>query len=268
MAAPAKGGADSDIGVTETTKNQGTGASLPSKTGFYLSANTTLDAADQRIGERTVSSLGPGGTAQASTTLHIPPSTATGSYWILAKADWDNTVAESGETNNVRASAVIKIGPDLTVSALTAPGTGVAGGAISVSDTTNNQGGGTAGASTTRYYWSANTALDASDQAIGSRAVGPLAGGALASSTTTLTIPASAAAGSYYVIAQADGAGEVQEATETNNTRASAAIKVGPDLVVTAVSAPSSGTAGGTIAATDTIKNQGAGPAAASSAGF
>ena len=60
MTAPAIGGADSDIVVTETTKNQGTGASLPSKTGFYLSANTTLDAADQWIGDRTVSSARPG----------------------------------------------------------------------------------------------------------------------------------------------------------------------------------------------------------------
>ena len=267
MTAPAIGGADSDIVVTETTKNQGSGASLPSKTGFYLSVNTTLDGADQWIGERTVSSLGPGAAAQASTTLHIPPSTATGLYRILAKADWDDTLNESSETNNIR-TIVIQIGPDLAVSALTAPSTAVAGGAISVSDTTKNQGGGTAGASTTRFYWSANLSLDASDQAIGSRTVGPLAGGALAGSTATITVPASAAAGSYYVIAQADGASEVSETTETNNTRASTAIKVGPDLVVTTVSVPSSGAAGGTIAATDTTKNQGAGPATASSTGF
>ena len=39
--------------------------------------------------------------------------------------------------------------------------------------------------------------------------------------------------GTYYVIAQADGASEVPETTETNNTKFSAAIKVGPDLVVT-----------------------------------
>ena len=267
MTAPAIGGADSDIVVTETTKNQGTGASLPSKTGFYLSTNTTLDAADQWIGDRPVSSLGPGVTVQASTTLHIPPSTATGSYRILAKADWDNTFNESSETNNIRTS-IIQIGPDLAVSALTAPAAAAAGGAISVSDTTKNQGGGAGGASATRFYWSTNTALDASDQVIGSRTVGPLAGAALNSSSVAITVPAWAAAGSYYVIAQADGAGEVLETTETNNTRASAAIKVGPDLIVTAVSAPSSGTAGGTIVATDTTKNQGAGPATASSTGF
>ena len=138
MTAPAIGGADSDIVVTETTKNQGTGASLPSKTGFYLSANTTLDAADPWIGDRTVSSLGPGITAQASTTLHIPLSTATGLYRILAKADWDNTINESSETNNTR-TIVIQIGPDLAVSALTASSTAAAGGAISVSDTTRTR---------------------------------------------------------------------------------------------------------------------------------
>jgi subtilase family serine protease len=266
MTVPAIGGADADIVVTETTKNQGTGASLPSKTGFYLSANTTLDAADQWLGDRTVSSFGPGVSTQATITLHIPPSTATGLYRVLAKADSGDTIVESSETNNTR-SGVIQIGPDLSVSALTAPATAVAGAAISVSDTTKNQGGGTSAASTTRFYWSTNLSLDPSDQMIGSRAVGSLAGGAVASSTTTITVPASTA-GSYYVIAQADGAGEVPETTETNNTRASLPIKVGPDLVVTTVSVPPSGAAGATIAATDSTKNQGAGPASASSTGF
>jgi subtilase family serine protease len=267
VTAPATGGADSDIVVTETTKNQGTGTSLPSKTGFYLSANATLDAGDQWIGDRIVSSIGPGLAAQASTTLHIPASTVTGLYRVIAKADWDNAVTESSETNNLRTS-LIQIGPDLAVSAVTVPATAAAGGAISVSDTTKNQGGGSGGASATRFYWSTNLTLDASDQLIGSRSVGPLAAGALASSTTTISVPSSATAGSYYVIAQADGASEVSETTETNNTRASTAIKVGPDLVVTALSVPASGAAGGTIAATDTTKNQGAGPAAASSTGF
>jgi subtilisin family serine protease/subtilase family serine protease len=267
MTAPSSGGADLDIVVTETTKNQGAGASLPSKTGFYLSTNTTLDAADQWIGDRTVSPIGPGGTAQASTTLHIPPSTVTGLYRILAKADWDNTINESSETNNLRTS-IIQIGPDLIVSALSAPATAVAGAAMSVSDTTKNQGGGNAGASATRFYWSTNVTLDASDQLMGSRSVTSLGGGTLVSSTATITVPASATAGSYYVIAQADGASQVSETTETNNTRASAAIKVGPDLIVAAVSVPASAAAGGTIAATDTTKNQGVGPAAASSTGF
>ena len=52
------------------------------------------------------------------------------------------------------------------------------------------------------------------------------------------------------MIAQADGASQVVETSETNNTRLSAPIKVGPDLVVTAVSVPASAAPGGTIAVT------------------
>ena len=268
MSAPTIGAADTDIVVTDTTKNQGAGASLASKTGFYLSANTTLDGTDVWIGERSVSSIGPGITAQASTTLHVPPSTTAGSYRILAKADWDNTVNENSESNNVRASGAINIGPDLTVSALTATAAAAAGGTISVADTTKNQGGAPAGPSTTRFYWSTNTTLDASDLVIGSRSAGPLAAGVLGAGTTTLTVPTTTATGSYYVIAQADGPGEVAETSETNNTRASGLINVGPDLTVSALTAPATAAAGGTISVSDTTKNQGAAAAGPSTTRF
>jgi subtilisin family serine protease/subtilase family serine protease len=266
--APSAAGADSDIVVTETTKSQGTGSSPASKTGFYLSSNNTLDATDVWLGDRVVPSLGPGATHAMSTTVHVPPSTATGSYYLLAKADWTGTVNESSETNNVRASGVVKVGPDLVISAMSAPAVAAAGATIDVSETTKNQGGGNAAGSTTRFYWSANTSWDASDQMIGSRTVGPLTAGASVSSTTVVTVPATATVGTYYVIANADGPGTLPETIETNNTRASAGIKVGPDLLVSTVSIPATGAAGGTISATDTTKNQGAGTAGMSSTGF
>ena len=268
MTAPSTAGADVDILVTDTTKNQGTGSSLPSNTGFYLSANLSLDGTDVWLASRPVASLGPGVTNQLSTTLHIPSSTGVGLYYVLAKADWEGAVTENVETNNVRASGVIKIGPDLIVSTVTAPATAVAGGTFDVSDTTTNQGAGSSATSTTRFYLSANATLDGSDQLIGSRSVPLLAPGASASFTAPVTVPAATAGGTYYVIAQADGASAVPETAETNNTKFSAAIKVGPDLIVSAMSAPASAAAGGTISVTDTTKNQGAGPAGASSTGF
>ena len=268
MTAPSTAGADVDILVTDTTKNQGTGSSLPSHTGFYLSANLSLDGTDVWLASRPVASLGFGVTNQLSTTLHIPPSTGVGLYYVLAKADWEGAVTENVETNNVRASGVIKIGPDSIVSTVTAPATAVAGGTFDISDTTTNQGAGSSATSTTRFYLSANATLDASDQLIGSRPVSLLAPGASASFTSPVTVPATAAGGTYYVIAQADGASAVPETTETNNTKFSAAIKVGPDLIVSAMSAPASAAAGGTISVTDTTKNQGAGTAGASSTGF
>ncbi|MBI4462341.1 MAG: hypothetical protein HY653_05495, partial [Acidobacteria bacterium] len=93
-----------------------------------------------------------------------------------------------------------------------------AGMSITVTDTTRNQGGGTADASTTRIYLSINTLLDANDVPLGGRAVPALAPGVSSSASTTLTIPAGTAAGTYYLIAKADGDNVVAETQETNNT--------------------------------------------------
>jgi subtilisin family serine protease/subtilase family serine protease len=268
VVAPSAGGADADIVVTDTTKNQGAGPSLTSKTGFYLSANTVLDGSDVFLGSRPVPVIGSAVVDTLPTTLHLPPATVAGSYYIFAKADYDGAVEEGVETNNTRASGVIKIGPDLVVSAVAAPATAGAGGSVIVTDTTKNQGAGNAAVSTTRFYLSANTVLDASDVTLGSRPAPALAGGASDASSTTLTLPAGTVAGTYYVIAQADIASAVPETSETNNTKTSSTMKVGPDLLVTAISAPASGAPGSTIAVTSTSKNQGAGSATASSTGF
>ena len=120
VSGPSTAGADTDIVVTDTTKNQGTGSSPQSKTGFYLSTNTTWDAADVWLGSRTLDPLGPGVTNALPTTLHIPLSTATGTYYVIAKADWDSLVTEGVETNNIRSSSALKIGPDLVVTAVAA----------------------------------------------------------------------------------------------------------------------------------------------------
>jgi subtilase family serine protease len=268
VAVPATAAADADIVVTDTTRNGGTGTALASSTGFYLSANLILDAADVRLGSRSVLSLAPAATESASTTVRIPASTAAGSYYVFAKADWEDAVRESAETNNTRPSATIRIGPDLIVSTLTAPAAAAPGGTISLSDTTKNDGLGTAEPSTTRFYLSTNFIIDAPDIMLGTRAVSLLMSGALSTATTSVTLPAGTATGTYYILALADAANTVGESLESNNTRTSAAVKVGPDLLVTAITAPALAAAGGSISVTDSTANQGSGPAAASSTGF
>jgi serine protease AprX len=264
MTGPATAAAGEPIAVSDTTKNQGAGASLASSTAFYLSTNTTWDAADVLLGARAVSPLVSGATEAAPTSLVIPSSTAVGSYYVIAKADADAVVAESLETNNVRASAVIRIGADLTVSALTVPAEAGAGDAIVITETTRNTGGGDAPPSSTAFYLSVNTTLDASDTSLGSFPVPFLEAGAFADATVPLTIPAGTAPGTYRLIAKADGPGEITETTETNNTRASATFRVGPDLLVSVFTAPATAGAGVTVSVTDTAANQGGGSAAES----
>jgi len=56
------------------------------------------------------------------------------------------------------------------------------------------------------------------DVLLGSRAVSPLASGAVSAGTTSVTLPAGLAAGHYYIFAMADAPGTTSEAVETNNT--------------------------------------------------
>jgi subtilase family serine protease len=111
----------------------------------------------------------------------------------------------------------MQVGPDLVVSALSVPAAR-AGATVTVNDTTRNQGGGTAVASVTRFYFSTNAALDGADVPLGSRTVDPLAGGGTSAGGTAVTIPPGTGPGYYYVLAQADSANAVAESQEGNNT--------------------------------------------------
>ena len=161
----------------------------------------------------------------------------------------------------------MKIGPDLVISAVNGSTVAAAGGTVSVTETTKNQGGGNASASTTRYFLSTNATLDASDTPLGSRPVPPLASGATSSQTSTLTLPPGLATGSYYIVVEADADAVVPESAETNNV-SYMTVRVGPDLVVSALSVAGTPTPGSAITVTDTTKNQGVGDAPASTTSY
>ena len=188
-------------------------------TAFYLSTNLTLDAGDQLLTTRAVPPLAASATSAATTPVTVPAGTPTGTYYILVKADANSEVPEVTETNNV-SYGVTKVGPDLTVFSLASVSTAVAGTTISISDTTKNGGGGAAPDSTTRYYLSTNIAFDAADVALGSRPVAALDAGGSSLGSAPVVVPATTAAGSYYIIAVSDGDSVVTETSETNNTRA------------------------------------------------
>jgi subtilase family serine protease len=179
------------------------------------------------LARRVVPALAAGGSDGATISLALPASLAAGSYYVVEMVDAGLTVLEATETNNTRASGVIKVGPDLTVTSLTGPSSVTRGGAVTMTDTTRNQGGGAAPATTTRYYLSTNATFDAADIALGARNVGPLSAGGHSQGSTPLVIPAATAAGTYYVIARCDDSGTVGETAENNNTRATT-LKVNP----------------------------------------
>ena len=77
-------------------------------------------------------------------------------------------------------------------------------------------------------HWIQNqdAAITTADLRLGTRSVGSLAAGAVSSATTSVTIPPTVAAGTYYVGAVADYANTAQESNETNNARVGNVITV------------------------------------------
>ena len=266
LTVPAKGAAGLVIQVTDTTVNSGTGGAPSSTTTFYLSSNSVLESTDPIVGTRTVPELAAGASSTATTSITLPDPLTPGSYTVFAKADGPGAVSETNEFNNAR-FWFIQIGPDLVLTALSAPTSAGAGSVITISDTTANQGLGAASVSVTRFYLSADLSLDVNDLLLQGRDVPALAASTSSSGSSSVTIPANTADGTYYLIAKADAPGVIAESNETNNTR-TVTLRIGPDLAVTSATAPARAAAGSSIDVTETTQNIGTGNAGTSVTAF
>jgi subtilisin family serine protease len=224
---------------------------------FYLSTDTVVDGADVSLGTRTITSMAPGAVSTTAKSVVIPAGTTPGIYRILVFADSANVVAESDETNNVRATAAIVIGRDLTVTMASTVAAANPGQVISVANAAKNTGAVAVGAFTVGFYLSTNATFSAGDVLLGTRNVVSLAAGATSSVPTNVTIPAGTAVGTYFIVVRADNGLTFDEASETNNVRATSAIVVGRDLTVTVATTVASAPPGTSIAVTNAVKNIG-----------
>src|SRR5438094_662231 len=111
----------------------------------------------------------------------------------------------------------------MIISSFSAASTVDAGADITVTDTTRNKGTAQAGETTNYIYFSTDATLDPGDKLLGSRSVGVLETASASSDSTTVKIPETAAQ---------------------------------PDLIVSALSAPTTAAAGDSITVTETTKNQ------------
>ena len=216
VGAPAKSGAGLSITVTDTTANAAGLSDVPdSTTAYYFSSDAVLGG-DTLLGSRTTGAIPSGGNSQGSATVTISAGTATGTWYIIAKADDPNGVFETNETNNTRAKS-ITIGPDLIVSAIAAPLSAHPGQTINVTPTTKNQGGGSSGvSSTTKIYLRPSSGPDTF---LGSRTVPVLAPNTSSGGIVPVAIPLGTPTGSYNLFVVADDGNAEVETIETNNTK-------------------------------------------------
>jgi hypothetical protein len=222
LSAPASVSACQSVAVADTTKNLALFSAGSSVTKLYWSSDSRFDAGDSYLASRAVGALAGGASTAASTSVVIPCGVASGSYYIVGRADADGVLAESDETNNERSAAlaVVVAKPDLTVSALSAPTSAGACQTVYVTDTTRNTGNASSGASITRFYWSTDATYSAGDASLAPRTVKALAAGASSSGGVYVKVPCGTARGTYYIIGKADADGAIGELSEANNTRA------------------------------------------------
>jgi subtilase family serine protease len=114
--------------------------------------------------------------------------------------------------------------PDLAASSVgNPPATAALGTSFRVTDTVQNAGTVSAGASVVRYYLSPDAVKDAGDVLLtGYRIVPVLAAGAVSSGAAVVRVPAATVPGMYCVLSCADGGSIVKESNEANNCTASA----------------------------------------------
>ena len=93
------------FGISETTRNRGTGGAGRTHTGFWLSKDRLRGAGDLRLPPRAVPVLAAGGQSTATSRLTIPLNATPDLYYVIACADAAREAAESAEANNCRATA-------------------------------------------------------------------------------------------------------------------------------------------------------------------
>ena len=143
---------------------------------------------------------------------------------ITAIASVTGAHTDPNGSNNTAAASATVVGPDLVVLAVSNPPASARwNDYLTVTDTVQNTGMVSAGASTTQYYLSRDGV--GHDYALsGSRTVPALAPSQSSAGTVTVHIPGGFPGqhgGYYYLLACADWLGAVAETNETNNCRAS-----------------------------------------------
>jgi hypothetical protein len=138
----------------------------------------------------------------------------------------DSSNATAMDTVNVTVRNVT--GRDLIMTNISTTATEIAAGrSFTIANTVKNQGTTSITTSfTVRFYLSTDSSITSSDTSIGSRTVSTLNAGASSSANTSVTVPSTMVAGTYFIGAIADSANTQAESNEANNALAGNSIQV------------------------------------------
>ena len=230
---------------TVLVTNNGTNLAASSYAGFYLSTDSVFSIGDTYLSSYSSGSIDALSSVYIYPSLYIPTGTANGQYYIIAAADYSNTVSETNENNNTRALAITVSAPnvDLRISSFTSSTTSaMPGGYLYPVVYEMNTGNVSAGYNYVGYYLSTDSVYSIGDTYLTSAYVSSLSAGYTYDVSPSLYIPTGTAYGQYYIIAIADYESYVTETNENNNTRALRITVTAPnvDLRISSFTATSS----------------------------
>ena len=209
--------------LSATVRNEGEGDSETTTLRYYRSSDTAITTSDTEIGTDSIPGLSASGNSSKSVDLTAP---APGTYYYGACVD--AVTDESDTANNCSASVSVTVPqpkPDLVVGSPSVNESGPAAGAgFTLSATVENDGNGTATATTLRYYQSTDATIATTDTEVGTDAIAGLAAAGTSDQSVDLTAPDTA--GTYYYGACVDAV--TDESDAANNCSTSVAVTV-PD---------------------------------------
>ena len=210
----------------------------PLEVALVVSQDQLFDANDPQIAVVTVNLQG-NSNIETLTAAGVMPQLTPGSYYPIVRLDPNNAITETNENNNVAVGGTpFSTGPDFVVGALTVPGSVQPGGQATIVTRIDSVAVPFTGNVSYRLWASLDQTLSPStDTQLGTFTV-QLTGQPQLADSRDVTFPANMAVGYYYVIAEVDPAGQINEVSETNNTRVSATTIVNAlDFSVTTVAA-------------------------------
>jgi hypothetical protein len=113
VSAPSTAQSGQSFVLSASIKNQGRATSSAFSVSYYGSTSASSISGAVLLGVQNVASLRASASIALVTSLAIPPSAPSGTFYLVAVADSANVVLESKETNNTRASGAIAV-KDLT----------------------------------------------------------------------------------------------------------------------------------------------------------
>ena len=255
--------AGASFSLSATVRNDGDGASLATTLRYYRSTNATISTLDLEVGTDAVEALSASGTSAESISLTAPATAGTYYYGACVDAVAD----ESDTTDNCSPSVQLtvpepQLSPNLTVGPPSVSDSGPAAGAdFTLSATVNNTGDGEAPATTLRWYRSTDAAISTSDTEVGTDAVDALS--ASETSAESISLTASATAGTYYYGACVDAVADESDTADNCSSSVQVTVpepQLSPDLTVGPPSVSDSGpAAGASFILSATVRNSGDG---------